>query len=102
MIPLHHILIFSATLFCTGFYGALTRRHAVGILIAIELMLNAVNINLVSFSRFIDKNPESGQIFAIFVIVMAAASAAVGLAVVLSIYRNQNTIYTDEIDLLKW
>lgn len=102
MIPLQHILVFTSILFCIGLYGVLTRRHVVGILIAIEIMLNSVNINLVAFSRYTNTSPETGQIFAIFIIVMAAAAAGVGLAIVLSIYRNQETIYTDEIDLLKW
>ncbi len=102
MIPLTHILIFTTLLFLTGFYGALTRRNAIGILMSIEIMLNAVNINLVAFSRLLTATPETGQIFTIFVIVLAAATAAVGLAIVLAIYRNQKTVYTDEIDLLKW
>lgn len=101
-IPLTHILTFAAVLFLIGLYGVLTRRNLVGILISIEIMLNAVNINLVAFSRFLNMPPETGQIFVMFVIVMAAATAAVGLAIVLSIYRSQKTIYTDEINLLKW
>lgn len=102
MIPLAHILIFTSLLFAIGVYGALSRRHIVGILISVELMLNAANVNLVAFSRYLPTSPETGQIFVIFVIVLAAAAAAVGLAIVLSMYRNQKTIYTDEIDLLKW
>lgn len=102
MIPLQHILVFTSILFCIGLYGVLTRRHIVGILIAIEIMINAVNVNLVAFSRYTNTSPETGQIFAVFVIVMAAAAAGVGLAIVLSIYRNQDIIYTDEIDMLKW
>ena len=75
----------------------------VGILIAIEIMLNAVNINFVAFTSSLkNTSPELGQVFAIFVIVLAATTAAVGLAIVVAIYRNQKTIYTDEIDLLKW
>ena len=102
MIPLTHILVFTSILFALGLYGTLTRRHVVGILIAIELMINSVNVNLIAFSRYTQTSPETGQIFAIFIIVLAAVAAAVGLAIVLSIYRNQKTIYTDEIDLLKW
>ena len=102
IIPLSHLLIFTSLLFLTGLYGTLTRRNAVGILISIEIMLNAVNINFVAFASFIKTPPELGQVFVIFIIVLAAATAAVGLAIVLSIYRNQKTIYTDEIDLLKW
>lgn len=102
MIPLQHILVFTSILFCIGLYGVLTRRHIVGILIAIEIMINAVNVNLIAFSRYTTTSPEVGQIFVVFIIVMAAAAAGVGLAIVLSIYRNQDTVYTDEIDLLKW
>ena len=101
-IPLNHLLIFTTLLFLIGLYGVLTRRNAVGILIAIEIMLNAVNINFVAFASVLKTSPELGQIFVIFTIVLAAATAAVGLAIVLSIYRNQKTIYTDEIDLMKW
>ncbi len=102
MIPLTHMLVFATALFLIGLYGALTRRNAIGILMSIEIMLNAVNINLISFSRLLDAPAKLGQIFVIFIIVLAAATAAVGLAIVLAIYRNQKTIYTDEIDLLKW
>ena len=101
-IPLSHLLVFTTLLFLIGLFGALTRRNVVGILISIELMLNAVNVNFVAFSSSIDTSPEIGQIFVIFIIVLAAATAAVGLAIVLSIYRNQKTVYTDQIDLLKW
>ena len=102
IIPLTHLLIFTSLLFLTGLYGALTRRNAVGILISIEVMLNSVNINFVAFAASGGAPPELGQVFVIFIIVLAAATAAVGLAIVLAIYRNQKTIYTDEIDLLKW
>ena len=101
-IPLSHLLVFTALLFLTGLYGTLTRRNVVGILISIEVMLNAVNVNFVAFSSSTDIPPELGQVFVIFIIVLAAATASVGLAIVLSIYRNQKTIYTDEINLLKW
>lgn len=101
-IPLTHLVIFAVLLFLIGFYGALTRRNAVGILISIELMLNAVNINFVAFSRMLNVSPETAQVFVMFVVVLAAATAAVGLAIVLAIYRNQKTVYTDEINLLKW
>jgi NADH:ubiquinone oxidoreductase subunit K len=100
MIPLNHLVIFTALLFLAGLYGALTRRNLVGILMSIEIMLNAVNINFVVFSASLA--PKLGQIFVIFIIVMAAATASVGLAIVLAIYRNQKTIYTDQINLLKW
>ncbi len=102
MIPLQHYLIFASILFALGLYGALIRRNVIGILIAIELILNAVNINLVAFSRTTSLAPETGQMFALFVIAIAAASAAVGLAIVLALFRVRKTVYTDEIDLLKW
>lgn len=102
MIPFTHILIFTSLLFVIGLYGALARRNAVGILISIEIMLNAVNINFIACSRMLDVTPETAQIFVIFAMVLAAATAAVGLAIVLGIYRNQKTIYADEVHLLKW
>jgi NADH:ubiquinone oxidoreductase subunit K len=101
-VPLTHLVIFSALLFLTGFYGALTRRNVVGILISIEIMINAVNINFIAFSRSLDASPIVGQVFVLFIIVLAATTAAVGLAIVLALYRNQKTVYTDEINLLKW
>lgn len=101
-IPLDHLTVFTTLFFLIGLYGTLTRRNVVGILISIEIMLNAVNINFVAFGSSLGISAELGQVFVIFVIVLAAASAAVGLAIVLSIYRNQKSIYTDEIDLLKW
>lgn len=101
-VPLTHFLILSAILFSIGIYGALTRRNAVGILMSIELILNAANINLVAFSRFISPAEGTGQIFAIFVMALAAASVAVGLAIVICIYRNHKTIIADKVDLMKW
>lgn len=102
MPTLHYYLILSAALFCIGLYGALTRRNAVGILMSIELMLNSVNINLVAFSRFITPSLLTGQIFTIFVITVAVAEAAVGLALIVSIYRLRDTIFMDKINLMKW
>ena len=102
MIPLTHVLIFTSILFGIGLFGAVTRRHVVGILISVELMINAVNVNLVAFSRYTNANAETGTMFTIFTIVLAAAAAAVGLAIVVSIYRNEKSVYSDEIDLLKW
>ena len=101
-IPLMHILIFSLLLFAIGIYGALVRRNIIGILISIELILNAANINLIAFSKYTSPSPEMGQIFAIFVIAIAATAAAVGLAIVLALYRVRKTVYTDEVNLLKW
>ena len=96
---LNSYLILSAFLFCTGIYGVLARRNAVLVLMSIELMLNAVNINLVAFSAF--RGNISGQIFALFVITIAAAEVGVGLAIVLLIYRNEHTSDLDEVDQLK-
>ena len=100
MIPIQHLLIFTSLLFLTGLYGAVTRRNMVGILISIEIMLNAVNINFIGFSRISDVSAEVAQVFVIFVIVLAAATAAVGLAIVRAIYRNQKTDYTAVMGLL--
>jgi NAD(P)H-quinone oxidoreductase subunit 4L len=102
MIGLQHFLILASVLFCIGLYGALTRRNAIVILISIELMLNAVNIAMVAFSRYITPAALTGQVFAIFIMVVAAAEVAVGLAIIISIYRNRETIDTHKIDLMKW
>ncbi len=102
LIPLQHLLIFSLLLFAAGVYGSLVRRNVVGILISIELILNAVNVNLIAFSRTQALSPEMGQVFVIFVITLAAVGATVGLAIVLALYRIRGTIYTDEVNLLKW
>jgi NAD(P)H-quinone oxidoreductase subunit 4L len=101
-IGLTHYLVLSAVLFCIGLYGALTRRNAVIILMCIELMLNAVNISLIAFSSYIVPQLLTGQIFAIFVIVVAAAEVAVGLAIVLAIFRHFKDIDINNINLLKW
>jgi NADH:ubiquinone oxidoreductase subunit K len=100
-VPLTYYLILGAAVFCIGLYGVLVRRNAVGILMALELMLNAVNINLVAFSRAVTPSLLSGQVFAIFVIVVAAAEAAVGLAIIIALYRSRRSINADEVDLLK-
>jgi NADH:ubiquinone oxidoreductase subunit K len=102
MIPLYMYLLVGALLFGIGLFGALTRRNAISILMCLELMLNAVNINMVAFSRYITPSLPTGQIFAIFIIGIAAAEAALGLAIVLAIYRNRDTINADEMDLMKW
>lgn len=96
---LNEFLILSAFLFCTGIYGVLARRNGVLVLMCVELMLNAVNINLIAFAAF-TKN-ISGQVFALFVITIAAAEVGVGLAIVLLIYRNLRSPNLDEIDQLK-
>jgi NADH:ubiquinone oxidoreductase subunit K len=100
MIRLPFLLIFSAILFSAGVYGVLARRNAVLVLMSIELMLNAVNVNLVAFSQYI--YDITGQIFALFVITVAAAEVGIGLAIVILIYRNRETIDVDKIDLMKW
>ena len=101
-IPLYWWLIAAAALFCIGLYGALSRRNAIGILMGIELMLNAVNVNLVAFWRYITPLALTGQVFAIFVITIAAAEAAVGLAIIISAYRRRDTVIADELDIMKW
>lgn len=102
MITLNHYLILGAVLFCIGLYGALAKRSAVAVLMGIELMLNAVNINLLAFNRFLTPDKMIGHVFAIFVIVVAAAEVAVGLALVINIYRDRSTTMVDDFDWLKW
>jgi NAD(P)H-quinone oxidoreductase subunit 4L len=97
--PVTQYVMLSAFLFCTGIYGVLARRNGVLVLMSIELMLNAVNINLVAFSARL--NDAAGQVFALFVIAIAAAEVGVGLAIVLLIYRNRVGVNLDEIDLMK-
>ena len=101
MVPLTWYLILAAGLFCIGVFGALARRNAVGVLMGIELMLNAVNINLVAFWRYTNVSQMTGQLFAIFVITVAAAEAAVGLALIIAIYRQRKTVNVEELDLMK-
>ncbi len=101
-IPLQAFLIVSSSLFCIGIWGLLNSRNAVRVLMSIELMLNAVNINLMAFSSYIDNNLIQGQVFTIFVITVAAAEAAVGLAILLSLYRNRVTVDMESFNLLKW
>lgn len=102
MIPLSWYLILAAALFSIGLFGVLVRRNAVAILLGVELMLNAVNINLVSFWRYGDVAIITGQVFAIIVFAVAAAEVAVGLALVISVYRRRNTVVANELDLMKW
>ena len=101
-IPIQAFLIVSSSLFCIGIWGLLNSRNAVRVLMSIELMLNAVNINLMAFSSYIDNNLIKGQVFTIFVITVAAAEAAVGLAILLSLYRNRVTVDMESFNLLKW
>jgi len=102
MISLEHYLILAACLFSIGLYGALAKKNAVAVLMGVELMLNAVNINLVAFNKFISPDNVTGNVFAIFVIVVAAAEVAVGLALVLNIYRERLSTSVDDFDILKW
>ncbi len=102
MIPLSWYLLLAAGLFSLGLFGVLGRKNAVAILMAIELMLNAVNINLVAFWRYLTPGGVSGLMFTIVVLAVAAAEAAVGLALIISIYRQRRTVAAEEIDQLKW
>ena len=95
-------LVLGALLFSVGIYGMCQSRNAVRVLMSIELMLNAVNINLIAFARYVDPVHIKGQLFSIFVLTVAAAEAAVGLAIVLSLYRNRSTVDMDKFNLLKW
>ncbi|MFH1003333.1 MAG: NADH-quinone oxidoreductase subunit NuoK [Chloroflexota bacterium] len=99
---LEHYLVLSAVLFSIGLYGALIKKNAVVILMCVEIMLNAVNIAMVAFSRFVVPTLLTGQVFAVFIMVVAAAEAAVGLAIIIAVYRHRETIDVTKIDLLKW
>ncbi|HIQ02637.1 MAG TPA: NADH-quinone oxidoreductase subunit NuoK [Anaerolineales bacterium] len=101
MVPLQWYLILSAALFCLGLYGALVRRNGIAILMGVELMLNAVNVNLLAFWRYTEPAAATGQAFAAFVYVVAAAEVAVGLALVVATYRTHGTVVLEDIDLLK-
>jgi NAD(P)H-quinone oxidoreductase subunit 4L len=100
--PLIRYLTFAAVLFAIGMYGMVCSRNAVRVLMSIELMLNAVNINFVAFARYVDPGNIKGQVFAIFILTVAAAEAAVGLAIVLAVYRNMATVDMERFNLLKW
>jgi len=101
-VGLEHYLVLSAVLFSIGLYGVLSKSNAVVILMCIEIMLNAVNIALVAFSRYVVPLLLTGQIFTIFVIVVAAAEAAVGIAIIIAIYRNRQSVDVEKFDLMKW
>ncbi|MCL6554373.1 MAG: NADH-quinone oxidoreductase subunit NuoK [Firmicutes bacterium] len=101
-VGLGHYLVVSVLLFCLGLYAVLSRRNAVAILMGIELMLNATNINLVAFNKYAAPAAFSGQVFALVVITLAACEAGVGLALVMAAYRNLETVHVDQINLLKW
>ena len=102
MIPISWYLIFSAALFCVGLFGVLARKNAIAILMGVELMLNAVNINLVAFWRYRAPALIAGQAFSVMVFAVAAAEVAVGLALFISIYRRRRTVAADQIDMMKW
>ena len=100
MIPTDHYVMLSLALLVIGVIGVLTRRNVIIVLMSIELILNAVNINLIAFSRYFGS--VDGQVFAIFVITAAAAEAAIGLGIIIAFFRNRETVLADEMDLLKW
>ena len=97
-----HFQLLSAALFAIGLYGVLARRNAVLVLLAIELMLNAVNINLIAYAAYLDPGRFTGQIIALFVIAVAAAEVGLALAIILRLYRHRGSVNVDEIDLMKW
>ena len=100
-ISLEHYLILSAVLFSIGLYGALARRNSVAVLMGIELMLNAVNVNVLAFWRYLTPGQMNGQVFAVILLAVAAAETAVGLALIISIYRLRRTVLPEETDLLR-
>ncbi len=102
MIELEHVLGLSAVLFALGLFGVLARRNAVMILLSIELMLNAVNLNLVAFAVYLDPKAIAGVIFAIFVITVAAAEVGLALAIILRLYRSRSSVNVDDVNLMKW
>ena len=102
MVPLSWYLTFAAALFTLGLYAVLARKNAVAILMGVEIMLNAVIVNLVAFWRYGNPADIAGQAFAVIVFAVAAAEAAVGLALIISIYRQRDTVMVEQIDLMKW
>lgn len=100
MIPLEYYLLLSAFLFCCGVLGVVVRRNAIVVFMSIELMLNSVNLTLVAYSSFL--GDVTGQMIVFFVLVVAAAEAAVGLAIIISLFRNKQTVNIDELNILKW
>ncbi|MBF0490086.1 MAG: NADH-quinone oxidoreductase subunit NuoK [Candidatus Omnitrophica bacterium] len=99
--PLVYFIFLSAFLFCVGIYGALTRRNVIGILVSIELILNAANINLVAFNKYLGTPDGMGQVFSLFVIAIAAAASVVGLILIIAIYRDRKALFTDGFTLMK-
>lgn len=103
VLHLEEVLIVGGALFAIGLYMALSKRNAIGVLMGVELMLNAVNITFLGFSRFsVSEEPIQGHVFAVFVITVAAAEAAVALALAVAIYKHRETVNIDEMDLLRW
>ena len=102
MIPLSWYLVFAAILFCVGLYGVLVRKNAIAILMGIELMLNSVNINLIAFWRYRSPDGIAGQAFSIIVFAVAAAEVAVGLGLIISVYRRRDSVVADDMNLMKW
>lgn len=100
-VPISAFLTLALVLFCIGLYGALTKRNTIIVLISIELMLNAVNINLVAFSKLGMMPSINGQVFTVFTVAVAAAEAAIALAILMALYRNRKTVDIDKMDLLK-
>lgn len=101
-VSLEHYLILSAVLFCIGLYGALAKRNAIVILMCIEIMLVAASIAMVAFSRYVVPTMLTGQVFVIFIMVVAAAEVAVGLAIIFSLYRRAETVDVTKVDMMKW
>lgn len=101
MIPLSWYLLVAAALFCIGLYGVFARRNAVAILMSVELILNAVNINLIAFWRYMTPERSTGMAWAVFVLAVAASEAAIGLALVISVYRSRDSVVADDLDLMK-
>jgi NAD(P)H-quinone oxidoreductase subunit 4L len=99
---LYHYVGLATILFCIGLYGVLSSRNAIRLLMSIELMLNAVNINLVAFNNFVNMADLSGQVFSIFILTVSAAEAAVGLAILIALYRRRSTVDMERFDVLKW
>lgn len=102
MVPLEHVLLFGAILFSLGAYGVLARRNAVLILMSVELMLNAVNVNMIAFAVYLHPDRFTGLVFVVFIIAVAAAEAGLALAIILRLFRNRRTANVDEADLLKY
>jgi NADH-quinone oxidoreductase subunit K len=101
-VGLDHFLVLSALLFCIGLFGVLTQRNVIKIVMCIEIMLNAVNISLIAFSRYVTPVILTGQLFAIFVMVVAAAEVAVGIAIIFAAYRNRESVDIENFNVLKW